>query len=118
MPPPRIDSAETQLMPAPAPLARARSRTRPRGRRCDDFTRITSATRQLASALRTLHRAGRLHCDLKPSNVMVTTDGRVVVLDFGLALEFDVGRASADTGGECFGTLAYMAPEQAVGRRR
>ena len=58
-----------------------------------EFTRITSATRQLASALRTLHRAGRLHCDLKPSNVMVTTEGRVVVLDFGLALEFDVGEA-------------------------
>ena len=63
----------------------------------------------------TLHRAGRLHCDLKPSNVMVTADGRVVVLDFGLALEFDVGRPSADTSGEYFGTLAYMAPEQAMG---
>ena len=98
---------------APSPLARAeRNPLAPIG----EFTRITSATRQLASALRTLHRAGRLHCDLKPSNVMVTAEGRVVVLDFGLALEFDVGQASADTGGEWFGTVEYMAPEQAVGR--
>ena len=46
---------------------------------------------------------------------MVTTEGRVVVLDFGLALEFDVGGVSADTGGEWFGTVEYMAPEQATG---
>ena len=49
---------------------------------------------------------------------MVTAEGRVVVLDFGLALEFDVGQASADTGGEWFGTVEYMAPEQARARSR
>ena len=107
------DSAETQLMPATPSRERVPSRNPRTPLR--DFTRITSATRQLATALVTLHRAGRLHCDLKPSNVMVTADGRVVVLDFGLALEFDVGRPSADTSGEYFGTLAYMAPEQAMG---
>ncbi len=108
-----IDSAETRLIPSPpSPLTPAeRNPLAPIG----EFTRITSATRQLASALRTLHRAGRLHCDLKPSNVLVTAEGRVVVLDFGLALEFDVGQASADTGGEWFGTVEYMAPEQASG---
>ena len=110
-----LDSAETRLLsgvPTPTPSPVRRIDRDPRAP-LTEFTRITSATRQLASALRTLHRAGRLHCDLKPSNVMVTTEGRVVVLDFGLALEFDVGGVSADTGGEWFGTVEYMAPEQA-----
>ena len=109
-----VDSAETRLsgLASPSPLPTVeRNPLTPLG----EFTRITSATRQLASALRTLHRAGRLHCDLKPSNVMVTSEGRVVVLDFGLALEFEVGTTSADTGGEWFGTVEYMAPEQASG---
>jgi eukaryotic-like serine/threonine-protein kinase len=109
-----VDSAETRLsgLASPSPLvAVERNPLTP----LSEFTRITSATRQLASALRTLHRAGRLHCDLKPSNVMVTSEGRVVVLDFGLALEFEVGTTSADTGGEWFGTVEYMAPEQASG---
>lgn len=69
---------------------------------------------QLAAALRKIHQAKLLHRDLKPSNVLVTGEGRVVVLDFGLV------RAFTDTPGSLFtfaGTPEYMAPESANGAR-
>ncbi|MBI1277955.1 MAG: tetratricopeptide repeat protein [Anaerolineaceae bacterium] len=65
---------------------------------------------QLLQALAYLHRRGILHHDLKPSNVLVTKEGHVKVLDFGLAVEPD----KAD--GDIVGTLAYMAPEIIQGR--
>src|SRR5262249_10289110 len=62
-----------------------------------------------------LHAVGKIHRDVKPSNALVTSDGRVVVLDLGLVLDQD---ADADsTGGYALGTIAYMAPEQALGQR-
>lgn len=72
--------------------------------------RIRSAARQLARGLSALHAAGKLHRDIKPSNVMVTRDGRVVLLDFGLALD-----SAHDEGMKVAGTPNYMAPEQAAG---
>jgi dienelactone hydrolase len=74
-----------------------------------------SIARQLASALGAAHQAGILHRDLKSRNIMVTPDGRVKVLDFGLAKRVDPsgGEQEALTAeGVAVGTLAYMSPEQ------
>jgi hypothetical protein len=63
---------------------------------------------EVVGAVAKMHVAGIVHLDLKPSNVFLTTDGRVKVLDFGLAKLRDV---TSPTGG----TRGYMAPEQLVG---
>ncbi len=103
----------------------------PRGR----GMRITEVLRyaiQIADALTVAHAAGIVHRDLKPNNVMVTPEGRVKVLDFGLAKLTDPDQMRdesqetltcvlrddyVDTSGMVVGTAAYMSPEQAEGRK-
>ena len=78
--------------------------------------RLYAATRQLVHGLSALHERGKLHRDVKPSNILVSRDQRVVLLDFGLvtALGLDAGRDTVS--GSMVGTPAYMAPEQGWGK--
>jgi hypothetical protein len=78
-----------------------------------DEERLRHAFGQLAEGLAALHRAGQIHRDVKPANVLVSHEGRVVIVDFGLVKDAPVDGPRTISG--VSGTLAYMAPEQAAG---
>ena len=80
-----------------------------------NMTRLGQALTQLCHALAYLHAEGKLHCDVKPSNVLVTADGVVKLVDFGLAT--DTSQVLTDDSRTIRGTPAYVSPEQAAGER-
>jgi serine/threonine protein kinase/tetratricopeptide (TPR) repeat protein len=97
-----------------------------------EISEALEIARQTASALSVAHRAGIVHCDIKPENLMLRPDGFVKVLDFGLAKLTEEGQGEKGRGGQgdnplllfssttpgvVMGTVHYMSPEQARGRK-
>ncbi|HEY6843507.1 MAG TPA: serine/threonine-protein kinase [Thermoanaerobaculia bacterium] len=76
------------------------------------FDQVRNAFRQLAIAIAVLHAHGIVHRDIKPSNIMITAEGRVVLLDFGLAIAI-AADDSLDRR-SIVGTPGYMSPEQII----
>lgn len=69
---------------------------------------------EVLSALRAAHDAGVLHRDVKPANVLMSNDGRVVLTDFGIAMV--EGSSALTMTGEVIGSPEFLAPERALGR--
>jgi eukaryotic-like serine/threonine-protein kinase len=107
-----------------AAIARAREGATPSGalalppRSRAELEAVLAFFEEAARALHAAHEAGVVHRDIKPGNVMVTPEGRPVLLDFGQARSESATLAARSLSGEVVGTPAYMSPEQVRGRTR
>jgi hypothetical protein len=105
--------AHGNVPPPPDSFARTCS---PRDDTPPDWERLRSTLLQLVEGLHALHGAGHLHRDIKPSNVMVGAEGRVVILDLGVAARLSsLDGLRPSEAGKIVGTPKYMAPEQGLG---
>lgn len=84
-------------------------------KRALSYLQVRSVVEQVLEVLARAHAQGIVHRDLKPSNLLYGPDGRVTVLDFGVAMDVVGKRLTAQD--EAVGTFAYMPPEQAIGAR-
>ncbi len=93
------------------------------------FEEALETCKQIAEGLEAAHEKGIIHRDLKPGNIMISPEGKVKILDFGLAKVYPAEKTNIDveksptiteemsTSGVLIGTVAYMSPEQARSRR-
>ena len=124
--PPRADG-ETVVL-ASSPRGEAREENKEAGERDErpaptvmlDHAEIIKTVHLMERAARALHAAhesGLIHRDIKPGNIMITKEGRPVILDFGLARSEDSDFQSLTQSGDLLGTPAYMSPEQLSSHR-
>ncbi|MBN1296572.1 protein kinase [bacterium] len=82
----------------------------------DDFKRLVTMFIEICHPLSYIHSKKILHRDLKPANIMLTDTGEIRLMDFGLIKELDIIQETLTRTGTFVGTVAYMSPEQGMGR--
>jgi serine/threonine protein kinase len=110
-----LANAETQTQSRTGPSDRSTDMSapvrRPDLRATDDWTKLRDCLFQLVRGVAALHAAGKLHRDIKPSNVLLSTKGRLVLVDFGLITEIEPSGEKSPGVPPFRGTPEYLAPE-------